>query len=245
MREPDQPFGRLLGHDVDMNGSTPDHARLVLIRHGQSASNAGGWLSGQETCGGLTDLGVRQAEAVRDRLAADRSMHPDRVLVSTMRRAVHTAEVAAEPHGLTVEQYGDLMERTSGEAEGLSIAEYTDKYGKAPWTDWENPLSPGGESGADFSGRVTVALDRVVSESFGSTTWVVCHGGVIMVTAVGRWPGADSGARTSLATIPLASPQNSSINEWIVDRDGNWKMVRYNDHAHLVGVSDADAPAPI
>lgn len=228
-----------------MSGSIPDHARLVLIRHGQSASNAGGWLSGQESCGGLTDLGVRQAEAVRDRLAADPSMHPDRVLVSTMRRAVHTAEVAAEPHGMAVEQYADLMERTSGEAEGLSIPEYIEKYGKAPWTDWENPLSPGGESGADFSARVTVALDRVVSESFGSTTWVVCHGGVIMATAVSRWPGGTLDGRTSMANIPLASPQNSSINEWIVDRDGNWKMVRFNDYTHLVGVSDEAAPAPI
>ncbi|NND76267.1 MAG: histidine phosphatase family protein, partial [Ilumatobacter sp.] len=36
-----------------MNGMT----RVVLIRHGESASNAGGWLSGQDTCGGLTTLG--------------------------------------------------------------------------------------------------------------------------------------------------------------------------------------------
>ena len=65
--------------------------RIVLIRHGESASNAGGWLSGQDTCGGLTDLGVTQAEALRDRLAVDPAMRPDRVVVSTMRRAVHTA----------------------------------------------------------------------------------------------------------------------------------------------------------
>ena len=92
--------------------------RVVLIRHGESASNAGGWLSGQETCGGLTELGVTQAEALRDRLAIDPAMQPDRVVVSTMRRAVHTAEIAASPTGLTVEQFPDLMERTSGEAEG-------------------------------------------------------------------------------------------------------------------------------
>ena len=222
-----------------------DHARLVLIRHGESASNAGGWLSGQESCGGLTDLGIRQAEAARDRLAADPTMRPDRVVVSTMRRAVHTAEIAAEPTGLAPEQFADLMERTSGEAEGLNIAEYTEKYGKAPWTDWENPLSPGGESGAEFSARVNTALDRVAGESLGATTWVVCHGGVIMSTAVSRWPGADASDRTNLATIPLASPMNSSISEWIIDGSGNWKMVRYNDHTHLVGVSAGDAPAPI
>lgn len=225
--------------------SDPDlqFARVVLIRHGQSASNAGGWLSGQDTCGGLTDLGVRQAEALRDRLARDPSLAPDRVLVSTMPRAVHTAEIISEPTGHEPEQFADLMERTSGEAEGLTIAEYTEKYSKRPWTDWENPLSPGGESGDDFSGRVRTALDRVATEAMGTTVWVVCHGGVIMATAVNRWPG--SNGATGLANIPLASPQNTSISEWNVDSAGNWRMARFNDQTHLVGVSDDAAPAAL
>ena len=219
--------------------------RLVLIRHGESASNAGGWLSGQDTCGGLTELGVAQAEALRDRLAVDPGMRPDRIVVSTMRRAVHTAEIAAGPTGLDVEQFSDLMERTSGEAEGLTIAEYTEKYGKAPWTDWSNPLSPGGESGTDFSTRVTSAINRVAEEGRGRTTWVVCHGGVIMVTAIARWHGAVASPPSDLSTIPLASPMNSSISEWTVEPTGGWRMMRFNDHTHLVGVSNGDAPASI
>ncbi|MFK8024831.1 MAG: histidine phosphatase family protein [Ilumatobacter sp.] len=217
-------------------------ARVVLIRHGQSASNAGGWLSGLDTCGGLTDLGVRQAEALRDRLAADMTLAPDRVLVSTMRRAVHTAEIIAAPTDHEPEQFADLIERTSGEAEGLTIAEYTAKYGKPPWTDWENPLSPGGESGEEFSGRVRSALNRVASEAMGSTVWVVCHGGVIMSNAVDRWAGD---TKVSLANLPLHSPQNTSVSEWGVDGSGNWRMARFNDHTHLVGVSDGAAPAAI
>lgn len=218
---------------TDSNG-TP--TRLVLIRHGESASNAGGWLSGQDTCGGLTDLGIAQAEALQIRLLSDPDLRPDRVVVSTMPRAVHTAEIAAEPTGLPVEQFADLMERTSGEAEGLTIEEYTERYGKPPWTDWANPLSPGGESGAEFSARVRAAMDRVAAEGEGRTTWVVCHGGVIMATAVGRWPGSEMSGLTDLSTIPLASPVNSSISEWTVNPDGGWRMVRYNDHTHLVGV---------
>lgn len=225
-----------------MTDALAQGSRIVLIRHGESASNAGGWLSGQDTCGGLTDLGVAQAEALRDRLAADPSIRPDRIVVSTMRRAVHTAEVIAAPTGLPVEQFADLMERTSGEAEGMTIAEYTNTYGKPPWSDWTEPLSPGGESGAAFSDRVRTALDRVALDARGQTVWVVCHGGVIMATAVGRWPGGSS----DLTTIPLASPMNSSINEWTVDGAGNWRMVRFNDHTHLVGIDDrTEAPASI
>jgi len=211
--------------------------RIILIRHGQSASNAEGWLSGQESCGGLTPLGVAQAEALRFRLSADESMQPDAVLVSTMQRAVHTAEIISEPFGMVPEQHADLMERTSGEAEGLTIAQYTDKYGIAPWSDWENPLSPGGESGLAFADRVTAATDRVVNEYRGKTVWVVCHGGVIMVTAVRRWPGASF----DLRQLPVASPQNTSVSEWQVDIDGNWRMSRFADDTHLVGMNDGAA----
>ncbi len=219
--------------------------RLVLIRHGESASNAGGWLSGQETCGGLTELGIAQAEALRDRLAPDDDLHPDAVLVSTMRRAVHTAEIVAAPFGMAPEQHADLIERTSGEAEGLTIAEYTERYGIPPWSDWENPLSPGGESGAEFAQRVNTALDRVVADHAGRTVWVVCHGGVIMVTAAVRWPG-----ETVLKVPPAVSPQNTSVSEWLITGEGDeavWRMGRYNDHAHLVGLGahTLDAPASI
>ncbi len=214
-----------------------DVTRMILIRHGQSASNAEGWLSGQESCGGLTDLGVAQAEALRSRLAADESMRPDAVLVSTMQRAVSTAEIISEPLGMVPEQHADLMERTSGEAEGLTIAQYTDKYGIAPWSDWENPLSPGGESGLVFADRVMTATDRVVKEYRGKTVWVVCHGGVIMVTAVRRWPGASF----DLRQLPVASPQNTSVSEWHVDIDSNWRMSRFADDTHLVGVNNGAA----
>lgn len=219
--------------------------RLVLIRHGESASNAGGWLSGQDTCGGLTDRGVAQAEALRDRLAPDHDLRPDAILVSTMPRAVRTAEIVAEPHGMVPEQHADLIERTSGEAEGLTIAEYTDRYGVAPWSDWENPLAPGGESGIEFAERVNQALDRVVADHAGRTVWVVCHGGVIMVTAAVRWPG-----ETRLKVPPAVSPQNTSVSEWLISgtgADADWRLARYNDHTHLVGLGahTLDAPASI
>ena len=38
---------------------------------------------------------------------------------------------------------------------------------------------------------------------------------------------------------------NSSISEWTVEPTGGWRMVRFNDHTHLVGVSSGDAPASI
>lgn len=218
--------------------------RLILIRHGESASNAEGWLSGQDTCGGLTPTGIAQAEALRWRLAADDDLRPDAVLVSTMRRAVETADIITTATGFEPEQRAELMERTSGEAEGLTVEQYTERYGKAPWSDWPEPISPGGESGREFSDRVRGATDRVIADHAGKTVWVVCHGGVIMVSAMQRWPGSAIDG----ASLPAMSPANTSISEWIVDAAGNWCLCRYNDHTHLValpGNAPGEAPPPL
>jgi probable phosphoglycerate mutase len=105
--------------------------RLVLIRHGESASNAGKWLSGIDTCGGLSDLGRLQAERLRDRLAAA-GERPDAVLSSTMPRAIQTAEIVTESLGITVEAREELGERSPGECEGMTHEEYAERYGKPP-----------------------------------------------------------------------------------------------------------------
>ena len=207
--------------------------RVVLIRHGESASNAGAWISGQDTCGGLTPRGRAQAEALRVRLGDDPGLRPDVVLVSTMARAVQTAEIVAAPTGLVPEQRAELMERIPGEAEGMTVPEYTERYGRAPWQDWQEPMSPGGESGDEFTHRVITATDRVGAEHRGKTVWVVCHGGVIMVTAIARWPGPTLDIE---AALPIVSPINTSVSEWVVDAQDRWSLARYNDDTHLVGL---------
>jgi probable phosphoglycerate mutase len=210
-------------------------SRIVLIRHGESHSNANGWISGQDSCKGLTEVGQVQAEALRDRLIDHDDLRPDRIIVSTMLRAVQTAEIIGQAVGIepsNIEQRPELIERTSGECEGMNVGEYEEKYGRPPWTDWMNPLSPGGESGEEFFGRVSAATDRVVSEARGKTYWVVCHGGVIMSTAVGRWPGNTDAIQPG--ALPIQTAVNTSMSEWFVGGDpAVWSMRRYNDHAHL------------
>ena len=46
-----------------------DPTRLILIRHGESNAQTGGFMSGHNTCTGLSDLGRKQAGALHDRLA--------------------------------------------------------------------------------------------------------------------------------------------------------------------------------
>jgi len=79
--------------------------RLVLIRHGESVSTVERRIGGVRTCGGLSPLGRKQAEALATRLARTGELRPDVLVASTIRRAVETAEIIAPAVGdLRIEQ---------------------------------------------------------------------------------------------------------------------------------------------
>jgi probable phosphoglycerate mutase len=215
-----------------MTAMSARHTRLMLMRHGESRSNAEGWISGDATCGGLTARGRAESFALRDRLVHDNDARPDVVLTSTMARAVETAEILASALAMAIEPVQELSERTPGECEGITHEEYRSRYGRAPWSDWEQPLSPGGESNKEFLVRVGGVLNRLAEEVEGRTAWIVCHGGIIMGTAV------------LLMKVPIGTaaprwqnPANTSISEWRRDTDngspGSWVLNRYNDYAHI------------
>ena len=82
--------------------------RLVLIRHGESVSTVERRIGGVRTCGGLSPLGRKQAEALAARLARTGEIQADVLVASTMRRAVETAEIIAPALGdLPIEQIAE------------------------------------------------------------------------------------------------------------------------------------------
>lgn len=203
-------------------------SRLVLVRHGQSVSNRDQWVSSQSTCGGLTDLGRAEAAAARDRLAQLPELAPDAVVVSTMRRAIETAAIVAEPTGMAAEQRSELVERIPGEVEGMTVVDFVDRFGHRPFSTWEPALSPGGEDAHTFQTRVSSALDQLTAETAGRTTWVVCHGWVIRATAH-HFAGGDPSAEPAFTGVA-----NASFGVWTSATQGApWMLERYNDHAHL------------
>jgi len=212
--------------------------RLLLIRHGESQVAVDGLVGGLATCNGLSDLGRRQAAALRDRLAVTRELDPvDALIASTLPRARETAEIIAPAIGnLPVVEDEDVCELHPGEADGMSYDDYVAKYG---WRDMEaNPdleLSPGGESIAAFHRRVGGALTRIADAHPDQTVVIACHGGVV-----------DVGLRTLLGLGMVGGfdlyTQNTSVTEFVLapatERrpTRRWRLVRYNDAAHLAGV---------
>jgi len=213
--------------------------RLVLIRHGEAQSHLDGVVGGDRGCNGLSDLGRRQAAALRDRLAETRELgEVEALYASSLPRAVETAEVIAPALGdLAVKPERDVREFDPGpEADGRPWEEIEREYPRAVW-DAYRPRVPGSETWAQFGLRVGTILRELAARHEG-TVVVACHGGVIEQSVVTLFGLPANG---ELSSFSIA---NTSITEWVrlgPDADtwrpgGEWRLARLNDAAHLAGL---------
>jgi probable phosphoglycerate mutase len=189
-------------------------------------------IGGYRTCSGLSPVGRKQAEALASRLARTGEVPADLLVASNFARAIETAEILAPALGeLPVVVDPEMGEHDPGpEFDGMTFEAYLDRHGMP---DWENdPFGDsfaGGETLAEFHHRVGRGLHRLVEENDGRTVVVVCHGGVI-----------DTAFRT-LLRLPMTGAfelrtTNTSLTEFSRVRVGRWRLLRYNDAAHLDGV---------
>jgi 2,3-bisphosphoglycerate-dependent phosphoglycerate mutase len=110
---------------------------LVLLRHGESTTNAddvfGGWLDFP-----LTNRGRDQAAAA-GRLIADAGIDPTAVHTSLLTRAVHTADiVVAEgcPGNPSIRRSWRLNERHYGALQGRRRSDVRREFGPQIYADW-------------------------------------------------------------------------------------------------------------
>jgi probable phosphoglycerate mutase len=211
---------------------TANATSLVFVRHGESNTTVARVIGGYRTCSGLSPVGRKQAEALASRLARTGEVPADLLVASNFARAIETAEILAPALGeLPVVVDPEMGEHDPGpEFDGMTFEAYLDRHGMP---DWENdPFGvsfAGGETLAEFHHRVGRGLHRLVEENDGRTVVVVCHGGVI-----------DTAFRT-LLRLPMTGAfelrtTNTSLTEFSRVRVGRWRLLRYNDAAHLDGV---------
>ena len=90
---------------------------IYLVRHGETVDNARQIMQGQ-TQGELNETGYEQARQVAERLADEPI---DAVVASDLHRAIQTAEIIAQKHGLPVVTTPLLRERDWGSFTGRFI----------------------------------------------------------------------------------------------------------------------------
>lgn len=215
---------------VGADGFTP--ARLVLVRHGESNTTVARVLGGPRSCSGLSPLGRRQAERLRDRIAETGELAGATVLYSSeYPRAAETAEIIAPALDLDVYTDARFGEHDPGpDCDGLTFQEFVERHGMPDWHgDPHGERFPGGETLATFHHRVGEVVSEVVTANPGGVIVVACHGGVV-----------DASFR-QLLRLPQAGgfelhTVNTSLTDFVQTRPGRWRLARYNDAAHLAGL---------
>ncbi len=224
---------------------------LYLIRHGEAVANVEPIIGGISGDPGLTARGREQARLLRARLRRE-GLRADALYTSTMPRARETATFVAEALGLAALGDEEWHELRPGEADGLTVAEWEERFGGREFVAGEDPFrpfSPGGESLATFLRRISGALVGLVDRHPDQTVVVVCHGGVLSAVFHHAF-----GLDHTVGRFHVA-PQNTGITHWRHEpagagRPAIWTLVTFNDAAHLAvperGEAEREAvPTPI
>jgi broad specificity phosphatase PhoE len=153
--------------------------KLILVRHGETASNRDGLGLGRQDVP-LTEKGRLQAQALADALAGEEIAA---VYSSPLRRAYETAAAIATRHGLRVVVDEGLTEMDVGELDGLTFHEMWERHPDfvSRWLgDEAGTLAmPGGESLQDVQSRAAEAARRICERHEGETVVAVTHNFVI------------------------------------------------------------------
>ncbi|WP_199440704.1 histidine phosphatase family protein [Umezawaea beigongshangensis] len=158
--------------------------RLLLVRHGQTASNRRHALDSLPPGPPLTEEGREQALA----LAADLADEPVvAVYASTAVRAQETAAPVAAHHGLQVEVVEGVHEVFCGDLEGRADQEAFEAFVAvfSAWADGDLSVPvPGGEAGQDVVDRFAPVVRAIRDRHQEGTAVLVTHGAAMRLAAL-------------------------------------------------------------
>jgi broad specificity phosphatase PhoE len=205
--------------------------RLVLVRHGETDDNKSSIFQGQEGAG-LNAHGRDQAAKLAARLASAKA-RPAALYTSDLARARETAAILGRALALEPAPDADLREVYLGAWQGLSHTEIAARFPEE-WAAWRAGVDQrrgGGETYAELCARVTRAMERIAGAHPGETVIVVSHGAALK-TFAGHVLGMGAGSATWLRAFRV--PENTAVSVVDRDRDGWFRIVAWNDAAHLM-----------
>ena len=199
--------------------------KLYLIRHGETESNSNGIFQGQ-TNSPLSELGKTQAQLLAQRLQKDH-VNVDRLIASTLGRAIETAEYIAKALDCKVETDRGLQEINLGNWEGMNWEKIRDNFpihSQDYHQRWWRFKEHGGESWSEALKRFDNTVTKLIENSPQKNIMLVAHAGVIRLF-VTKLLGSDS-------PKPPLEISNTGITE-IQILESQLRVLRINDHYHL------------
>lgn len=167
-----------------MTGSADPYANLVLVRHGESATNAANVFTGWSNPP-LTAIGRDEASLVAHRIR-EAGLTPSRIFSSPASRATETVAILQDilEEAVPVTCLSALNERDYGTLTGRNKDEAAAEFGAAQVRLWRRSYAeapPEGESLRDTAARVLAAYVHTIlpAAMAGGTTLVVSHGNTL------------------------------------------------------------------
>ena len=213
---------------IEPNGHHPDSTILTLIRHGETDWNAQRRMRGR--CDSPLPAGGRaQAALVAQRLEGT---HWDGIVSSPLSRVMEVSRAIARAIHFPEDQIiqrPDLVERGFGEAEGMTLAERTEKFGL-------DGVIPGIETYEELDSRVMRALREIEERFHNRRALVVAHGGVITGALEKLTDGELGHGKVFIANVSLTT---------VRIHNGAWEVDSINDYAHLLDTEYEPITAPV
>jgi len=152
--------------------------KLYLARHGETEWNRIRRVQGS-TDTELNAEGIRQARKLAKRLSKESI---NIIYSSSLKRALKTAEIAAEYINCEVVKSEKYHEMRLGPWEGMTLNEIRENYGEHFRVYRENPANfrmPGAETFPDLTERTYNAISEIVKKHNSENILVVSHGTAI------------------------------------------------------------------
>jgi probable phosphoglycerate mutase len=219
--------------ESDTRAPVEEPARLLAIRHGETAWNVASRIQGQLDYG-LNETGHWQA----GRLAQALAQEPIRAIyASDLGRAQQTAGYVSDATGVPVIAHPGLRERHFGEFQGQTHAgieaDFPDQALR--WRNREVDFAPaGGETLLQLHERVVSTAQQLAARHPGELILLVAHGGVLDVLY-------RAATRLELQAPRTWALGNAAINRLLWTPAG-FSLVGWADSQHLEPSADAVQP---
>lgn len=203
--------------------------KFILVRHGQSKANEGGYLAGV-TDVPLSSLGEKQAKAASEYILNKYTV--DVIYSSPLERACNTVKGVADALNLPIIKDDKLMELDFGDLEGLTLEDikinHDNEYSR--WAKDPGVFVPqGGEPMTHLQERVVEKLKEIAEIEGEKTVLIGSHSSVIRALQcyVQKLP------LTKMKNTPWVV--NASIAEFNFDGE-DFYIIKYGFDGHLLNI---------
>ena len=205
--------------------------RVLLVRHGETVWNQENRWQGQADTP-LSQTGYDQARQLARRLQNEE--RPIRAIyTSDLSRARDTADILGQVLGVTPLETAAWREMDIGTWSGLTTSEVATRHAEewARLRQGEDLPRGGGETFAEFQGRLVQSSQRFIRDHRGEQIIVVTHGGAVRAFLL-HCRGLDMNQFGQIEKIG-----NTGISEVSLFPNGETEIHTINSIVHLDGVA--------